>query len=201
MTIAERIRERIETMPVGEPFTTASLLTLGTRAAVDQNLRRLTQSGHIATVGRGVYVRPKVSRYVGTVMPEPFKIAEAIARSTGATVQLHGAEAARHFGLTTQVPTQPVYLTTGPTRHVRVGNMVVTLKHTTPRKLGLSGRPGLALAALRHLGKEGVTVKTIEAVRRQLEPSEFETLRQATGMMPAWLADRFLRHGQATGRG
>lgn len=200
MTIAEQIRQRIESIPIGEPFTTASLLTLGTRASVDQNLRRLAQSGYIASVGRGVYVRPKMSRYVGAVMPEPFKIAEAIASSTGAIVQLHGAEAARQFGLTTQVPTQPVYLTTGPTRHLKVGNMVITLKHTSPRKLSLPGRPGLALAALLHLSKEGVTNAAIETVRRQLKPEEFETLRKATGIMPAWLSNWFIRHRRDASR-
>lgn len=201
MTIAQQIRERIEQIPVGEPFTTASLLALGTRATVDQTLRRLARGGHIASVSRGVYIRPKMSRFTGPVMPEPLKIAEAIARTTGAIIQPHGAEAARQFGLTTQVPTQPVYLTSGPTRHLKVGKLLVTLEHTSSRKLALGGRPGLALAALEYLGKEGVTTKAIEQVRRQLHPEEFETLRHATGLMPAWLSDRFLRHKRASGLG
>lgn len=199
MTVAERIRQRIETIPIGEPFTTASLLTLGTRASVDQNLRRLSRSGHIASVGRGVYVRPKVSRHVGAVMPEPYKVAQAIARSTGATIQVHGAEAARQFGLTTQVPTQPIFLTTGPSRRLKMGKLEVTLKHASPRKLALPGRPGVALAALLHLSKYEVTPKVIEAIRSKLEPSEFETLQTATGVMPAWLSDRFHQHRLAYG--
>ena len=200
MNAAEQIRMQIEQIPLGEPFTTASLLGLGMRATVDQTLRRLAQSGRIMPVSRGVFVRPKVNRFVGPVKPAPFKIAEAIARSTGAVIQPHGAEAARVFGLTTQMQTQPVYLTTGPTRRVKVGQLVVTLKHAAPRKFGLAGRPGLALSALRYLGKEGVTLETIETVRRQLEPEEFEALRSATGLMPAWLSDRLHRHERAFGR-
>lgn len=200
MTITERIRAQIETIPVGEPFTTASLLSLGTRAAVDQALRRLKQSGHLLAVSRGIYVRPKVSRFAGPVTPEPIRIAEAVAQASGAVLQPHGAEAARAFGLTTQVPTQPVYLTTGPTRHLQVGNLTITLRHTSPRKLGLTGRPGLALSALRHLGKAGVTMAAIEAVRRQLTTEEFAALRAATGVMPGWLADRFYQHERGLGR-
>lgn len=199
MKVAEQIRQRIESIPAGEPFTTASLLELGNRAAVDQALRRLTRSGYIASVSRGVYVKPRVSRFVGAVLPEPYKVAEAIAHATGSTIQLHGAEAARRFGLTTQMPTQPVYLTTGPTRRLKMGKLEITLKHTSPRKLALTGPPGLAMAALLHLGKREVAPKVIEAVRRQLEPAEFETLRRATGVMPAWLADQFLRHRRAYG--
>lgn len=197
MTIAEQIRKRVEEIPIGEPFTTASLLELGTRATVDQTLHRLARSGQIAAVSRGVYVRPKMSRFVGSVMPEPYKVAEAIARSTGAVIQVHGAEAARQFGLTTQVPTQAVYLTTGPSRRLKMGKLEVTLKHTTPRNLALTGRPGLALAALRHLGKREATPAVIEAIRRKLEPEEFEALRKATGVMPAWLADLFQHHRRA----
>jgi hypothetical protein len=200
MTTAEQIRMRVKALPLGEPFTTASLLELGTRATVDQTLHRLARSGHITSVSRGVYVRPRTSRYVGSVMPEPYKVAEAIAHSTGATLQVHGAEAARQFGLSTQVPTQAVYLTTGPSRHLKMGKLEVTLKHTSPRKLALAGRPGLALAALRHLGKREVTSEVIEAIRRKLEPMEFETLRRATGLMPAWLSDQFHHYQRAFAR-
>lgn len=201
MTIAEQIRARIEQMPAGEPFTTASLLALGTRANVDQTLHRLARGGHITSVSRGIYVRPKMNRFVGPVMPEPLQIAEAIARATGAVIQVHGAEAARQFGLTTQMPMQPVYLTTGSTRRLKFGKLLITLKHTAPRKLALDGRPGLALVALAYLGKEGVTIEAIERVRQQLQPEEFERLRRATGIMPAWLSDRFLRHQRSSGHG
>ena len=191
MTITERIRAQIATIPLGEPFTTASLLGLGTRAAVDQALRRFKQSGELQVISRGLYVRPKVSRFAGLVTPEPFRIAEAVAQASGALLQPHGAEAARAFGLTTQVPTQPIYLTTGPTRHLQVGNLTITLRHTSPRKFGLTGRPGLALSALWHLGKTGVTMAAIEAVRQQLSTEDFVALRSATNVMPGWLADRF----------
>jgi len=42
-------------------------------------------------------------------MPEPSKVAQAIARAHGETVQVQGAEAARLLGLTTQMPLQAVF--------------------------------------------------------------------------------------------
>ena len=80
---AELIRQRIEEMPVGEPFTPTVLLECGTRASVDQNLSRLVKAGVIERVTRGVFVRPEVSRFVGKVMPEPLKVAETVAKTTG----------------------------------------------------------------------------------------------------------------------
>ncbi len=124
---AELIRERIEAMPIGEPFTPTAFLECGTRASVDQTLSRLAKAGSIERVTRGVFVRPEVNRFVGKVMPEPLKVAETVAKTTGAVIQVHGAEAARRLELTTQVPTQSVFVTSGPSKRIRVGKMEIRL--------------------------------------------------------------------------
>lgn len=193
-TTAELIRQRIKGMRVGEPFTPTAFLECGTRASVDQTLSRLVKAGAIARVTRGVFVRPEVSRFVGKVMPEPMKVAETIARATGSVVQVHGAEAARRLELTTQVPTQSVFSTSGPSKRIRVGKMEIRLQHVCQRKLALAGRPaGLALAAMWYLGKAEVTPSLIEKIRRKLSSSEFEALKSATSSMPAWMSDAIFR--------
>lgn len=187
---AKLIRQRIEGIPIGEPFRPTAFLECGTRASVDQTLTRLIKTGTIARVARGVFVRPEVSRFVGNVMPEPSKVAEAIAKTTGAVVQVHGAEAARKLELTTQAPTQPVFMTSGPSKRIRMGAMEIRLQHICPRKLALAGRPaGLALAAMWYLGKKEVTPSLIEKIRRKLSSNEFEALKSATNAMPAWMSD------------
>src|SRR5580692_13101399 len=149
MTTVEAIRNRINEIGLGEPFTSSQFNTLGTRAAVDQTLSRLVKQAKIVRIYRGVFVRPKMSRYVGEVMPEPSKVAQAIATAHGETIQVHGAEAARLLGLTTQMPLQSLFYTSGPNREIKLGELRLILKHAAPRKLALSGRPsGLALSAL-----------------------------------------------------
>lgn len=188
------IRQHIEAMPIGEPFTPAALLRFGTRASVDQTLTRLVKAGAIERVTRGVFVRPEVSRFVGKVMPEPQKVAETIAKATGTTVQVHGAEAARRLELSTQVPMQPVFLTSGPSRRVQVGGMQIRLQHSCVRKLALAGRPaGLAISAMWYLGKVAVTPAIVERIRRKLGPSDFAELKAATSVMPAWMSDAIMR--------
>lgn len=192
---AELIRQRIQAMPPGEPFTPTALLACGTRASVDQTLSRLVKAKDIERVARGVFVRPEVSRFVGNVMPEPLKLAETIARTTGAIVQVHGAEAARRLELSTQVPVQSVFLTSGPSKRIRVGHMEIRLQHVCQRKLALAGRPaGLALAAMWYLGKAVVTPALVEVIRRKLGATEFEVLRSATSSMPAWMSDALFRN-------
>lgn len=191
---AELIRRRIDEMPIGEPFTPAALLECGTRASVDQTLSRLVKAGAIERVARGLFVRPEVSRFVGKVSPSPLQVAESIAKASGATLQVHGAEAARRLELTTQVPTQSVFATSGPSKRIRIGKTEVRLQHVCARKLALAGRPsGLALAALWYLGKTEVTPEVIEKIRRKLGANEFQVLKAATRSMPAWMSDALFR--------
>lgn len=195
---AELIRQRVGAIPIGAPFTPASFLAYGTRASVDQTLSRLVKAGTIARVTRGVFVRPEVNRFVGRVTPSPLTIAEAVATTTGDVVHVHGAEAAHRLALTTQVPTQPVFATSGPSKRIRVGHIDIRLQHVCRRKLALAGRPaGLALAAMWHLGRAAVTPALVERVRRKLGPREFEVLKSATGAMPAWMIDALYRGPRA----
>lgn len=200
MKTAGQIRQHIEALPAGEPFTPATLLECGRRAAVDQTLSRLVKAGVIERVARGMFVRPEISRHVGKVPPEPARIAETIARATGSVVDIHGAEAARRLELTTQTPSQTVFNTSGRSRRIHVGKSEIQLRHVSPRKLALSGRPaGLALAALWYLGKNEVTPELIGRIRMKLPASEFQALKSATSSMPAWMSDAIFRHERATG--
>src|ERR1700689_2007555 len=128
MTTAEAIRTQIGKIPIGEPFTSTQFRRLGRGAAVDQTLARLVKQEHIVRIARGVFVQPKKSKYVGPVMPEPGKVAQAVASAHGETIQVHGAEAARVFGLTTQMPMQSVFYTSGPGRKMKIGNLQLVFK-------------------------------------------------------------------------
>lgn len=192
---AKTIRQRIEAMPVGELFTPTAFLECGTRASVDQTLARLVKAGVIERVTRGVFVLPEISRFVGKVSPSPLKVAETIAKTTGAVIQVHGAEAARRLELTTQMPTQPVFVTSGPSKRIRVGKMEISLQHVCQRKLALAGRPaGLALAAMWYLGKKEVTPALVEKIRHKLGPNEFAALKGVTSSMPAWMSNAIFRN-------
>lgn len=192
-TVAERVRAYVTYKASGEPFSVKELLGLGPRAAVDQALSRMARGGEIERVARGFYARPQVNERLGRTVPvEPEKIVAAIARTSGAQVNVHGAEAARRFGLTTQVPMRQVYTTSGRSRRVKLPTGEVTLVHRAQSQMGLAGTPaGEALSALLYLGKNEVTPGIVKRVRDALGEAEFARLRTAaaTTAMPAWLSD------------
>jgi hypothetical protein len=197
MTTVQAIRERITRQSAGEAFTPALFAGLGSRAAIDMTLMRQVKAGEIERVSRGVYVVPKINRLGIKSLPPAEQVAEVIAKSEGATIEVHGAEAARRFGFTTQMPTQSVFNTTGSSRNIRYGKLMIHLKHVSPRKLLLAGRPaGQALSALWYLGRHQVAPSTFERISKKLPASEFEALKQIKPSMPAWMAEALNQYEQ-----
>ena len=109
MSTSQAIRERIASQPAGEPFTPALFAGLGSRAAIDQALMRLVKAGSVERIGHGLYIVPKAGRFGIKAMPAPEQVARTVAEAEGATIEVHGAEAARRLGLSTQMPAQAVF--------------------------------------------------------------------------------------------
>ncbi|WP_240788794.1 DUF6088 family protein [Pseudomonas putida] len=187
MSVAESISKRIKHMPKGKPFAGALFAQAGSRSSVYKTLSRMVLNGLLERVARGVYMRPKHSEYTGKrVRANPISVMEAITRARGEIVQLHGVEAARRLGLSTQMQILPTYYTSGPTREIRMGNAVVRLRHASRQRLQHAGtKVGLVLTALFYLGKQGLTNLTISKIANSLSDEELRTLMACT--MPKWM--------------
>jgi len=191
MSTAELIRKKINELPEGEPFTPALFSTIAERSNIDKTLMRLVEAGFISKPARGVFVRPKLSRF-GALPVEPLQV--AVAKANGAPVEVHGAEALRRFGLSTQVPVHPVFYTSGRSKTFEVNGIPVYLQHISPRKLVKPGtKVGMAISALWYLGKEGVGTETFAALRAKLTEREFEELKASAPHMPVWMSNALLR--------
>ena len=190
MSISKEISKRIKRFKRGRPFRSTAFLELGGRAAVDQALWRLVKSGEIKRIKSGLFVKPEKNAYVGEVLPGAEEVAKFLARQSGNKVEISGPDAARRFGFTTQVSSKPVFLTDGPSRSYRLGNQEVRLKHVSPRKVALAGRPaGEALSALWYLGNGEVSPQTFAHIQGRLPQEEFSALVNSRELMPGWMRD------------
>lgn len=185
--LAEQIMHHARTLPEGEPLYAKQLLGLGSRAGVDQALSRLARTGALLRVGRGLYVRPIESRF-GTRAPETEKLVEALAEARGETVASHGAAAANALGLTTQVPTRSIYLTSGRSRTLTLGKLKVELQHVPSWQLTLAGRPGGEIVrALAWLGPERAC-ELSPLLKLKAQRSAIEEVARARIRLPEWMA-------------
>lgn len=189
MTIAQQIKEKIVHFKQGEIFSSRDFLEFGNRSVVDKTLSRMVQKGEIKRAARGLFFRPIKNRFVGNVPINIETVIEIISQQNGETIQVHGAEAARQFKLSTQMPTKTVFYTNGATRKIKVGNKEVHMIHTSnQRKLQYAGtKIGLAISALWYLGRNLVTPSVISTLKSYLSNEEFTTLRNAN--LTNWMYD------------
>jgi len=186
-TIAENILTEAEALPEGALISAKGFSHLGTRAAVDQALKRLKQRKELIPIYRGAYVRPVKSRF-GIRAPSAEKVIEAIAATRAETVVPHGAAAANSLGLTTQVPTKLVYLTSGRNRTLRLGAQVVEMKHAPQWMLLPSHRAaGDAVRALAWMGERHAT-EALTTLKHKLPRSTVDELIALRPSLPAWMS-------------
>lgn len=181
------IMRRVQGMGRGSVFTPSDFVDLGGRAALDQALSRLTRAGKIRRLARGVYDYPRINPLLGPISPTPDVVARALARKTGSTVQVTGAQAANALGLSTQVPAHTVYLTDGPSRRVVIGKRVITLRHTSPKHfVGAGSTAGTVVQALRYLGKDAAP-SLADVVGHRLSPTDRRLLARGKTIAPGWM--------------
>jgi hypothetical protein len=186
-TLPESILLHAQSLPEGGVLSPKEFLHLGSRAAIDQALSRLTKEGKLLRVGRGTYVSPVSSRF-GSRAPAPKRVVEAMASQSGEVVAPHGAAAANTLGLTQQVPIREVYVTSGRTRKLKLGRSEVLVKHVPGWMLALGTRPaGAAVRALAWMGKAHIG-ESLGTLRRTLPPSEWHALASSRAALPSWMA-------------
>ncbi len=172
----------------GSVFTPSDFLNLGSRDAIDQSLHRLTESGTIRRIARGLYHYPESHPLLGEVAPSIEAVAKALAASEHVKLQPSGAYAANLLGLSEQVPAKVIFLTSGRARKVKLGKLIIEFRPTTPRRVVAAGRPsGLVLAALRYFGKDHVTSERIAHLRNILSAEDRRQLLTDLPSAPAWL--------------
>lgn len=94
---------------------------------------------HQRLMDKGIYYKPIVTSY-GTVYPTVDKIVKAIAKRENAKILPTGETALHALGFSTQVPTKPVYLTTGTQHVVKIGTKTITLRRCAPSNLRYKSR-------------------------------------------------------------
>ena len=187
-SLPSQIMSHAADSPEGTLLCPSALLHLGGRAAVDQALSRLARKGELMRIYQGVYVRPVQTRF-GPRPPSLEKVLASLSALWGETIVPCGGMAANALGLTTQVPIRSVYLTSGPNRKLRLGELVVELRHAPRWQMTAPHRPaGEAVRALAWLGPKEV-VAGLGAIGRKLSAEDIRELAASRAVMPAWMAE------------
>ncbi|WP_022730043.1 DUF6088 family protein [Fodinicurvata sediminis] len=187
ISIAENILNEARKQPEGTVITARGMLHLGSRAAVDQALSRLVRSGHLMRIARGAYVVPVKSRF-GARPPSAKRVIEALAATGGESIAAHGAAAANALGLTSQVPVQQCFVTSGRGKRLSLGAQTLEIRHVPHWQMALKSRPaGDAIRAVAWLGERHAR-QAFAKLRKTLPETEWQALTSARPLLPTWMA-------------
>lgn len=190
ISISDKIMGRIKARGRGWLFTPKDFLDLGTRAAVDKALSRLSTQGDIRRLSRGLYDYPKKHKLMGLLWPSLHDVARAIAKDSNSQLQLTGAQALYVLGLTTQMPVKAIYLTDGYSKTIKIGNSTLKLQHVSPSIMAGSGKKsGLVLQAIRYIGKNRFTNDVMQKIIDMLDQKDKKQLMKLARFAPPWSRD------------
>ncbi len=181
------LRQSIEAMPADCILFRSDFPEYHTEF-VGSILSELTTEGILVKIAHGIYSKPRKSKF-GVVLPSVDKVVQAIAIRDNAEVLPSGMTALNALGLSTQVPMNYTYLTTGSERTVNLSNRKVVLKRGVPKNFCYETRLiSLLVQALKALKKENVGESELKVIRQLvLKETDKEALVKDVDMMPAWM--------------
>lgn len=187
-TVEDKILAAIKRAPKGTIFFTESFVHIANAKAASKALQRLVAANKIIRIATGMFLRPKESELLGTVLPGAEDIAHAIAKRDNARIVPTGVYALNILGLSPQVPMNAVYLTDGAARFVKVGKRTIKFKKVTPKNLAAKGAvSSMVIQALRTIGKEKVTDGEIKKILEMLEKEDPENIYHDIKVAPEWI--------------
>ena len=187
-TTDDKILTKIKKAKMGSLFFIDDFIAFGKSKTVAKALERLEKNGEISRVARGIYAILEQDSIIGELQPSTEKIAEAIRKRDKARIMPTRSLALNALGLSTQVPTNLVYLTDGSARTVDLGKRKIRFKKTAPKNLSAIGNiSGLVIQALKEIGRDNVTDTEIQIILSHLKNEEPQRLQHDIRLAPEWI--------------
>ncbi|WP_314338978.1 DUF6088 family protein [Capnocytophaga leadbetteri] len=155
---------------------------------VGSTLAELTNEGILSKIAQGIYAKPIKSRF-GLVFPSVEKVVQAIAARDNAQILPSGMTALNVLGLSTQIPMNYSYLTSGSERTIKLKNHQVVLKRGVPKNFSYKTRLiALLVQALRILKQENIGNSELRIIRELIsKETDKENLAKDIDILPIWM--------------
>jgi hypothetical protein len=138
--------------------------------------------------GRGIFYLPERHPVLGLLPPAPERLAEALARRSGAQLLPVGPDAAHRLGLSTQVAGRAVFYTTGRGGRRKLGNRTIEMRHRSPKLAGVQAVVATVIEALRSLGPVDAASEIVyQRLARTLSAADKKHLEAALHLAPEWM--------------
>ena len=184
-----QMNKRINEEPYGRSFVVSDFTDIMDYEAAKKNIARLEKSGVLRRVIRGIYDKPKYSKLLNEyAAPDINEIALALARNYNWTIAPSGSTALNLLGLSTQVPANWEYISTGPYRSYDIGKSKLQFSHRANKTIeGMSWKTAMVIEALKAIGKDSVDDRTIKQLKSRLAKADRKTLLTEARQTTSWI--------------
>lgn len=185
--IKETVMKKIEKSKAYSVFFIKDFTNIGSPETIRRILTDATVANKLERVGKGIYVKPKESKY-GKVYPPLEKIAQEIAKRDKSEILPTGSTASNLIGLSTQVPMNLSYITTGSTRTIIIDNRELIFRHAAPKNFAGKGwMIPLLIQGIKDTGEENIKSEQYTAIRRFIESKPDPYLKEDLSIAPLWI--------------
>lgn len=188
MSIADEIEQRIQLSKDGTMFFVSDFANNGNDVFISRLLSEFTERGLLCRLAKGVYYKPIQTRF-GILYPEVGELVKAIARRDNAQVLPAGETAQYMLGLTTQVPMNYVYLTSGSARKITIGPRTITFKRSVPKNFAVKNEfLAILIQAMKAIGENRITDQHLTVIKGLLKKEmPIDTFEQDLKFAPIWV--------------
>ena len=184
-----QITKRIDEAPFGSAFVTSDFTDLAEYETAKKTIARLEKKGALRRVLRGVYDKPKFSSLLQEyAAPIPDQIAHAIARNYNWIISASGNTALNQLGLSTQVPADWSYISSGPYKKYSFGSITLTFSHRSDSQMiGMSEKTLLLIQALKAIGPDNVSDADIKRIRKRFSSDDYQIILSESRHTISWI--------------
>lgn len=172
-------------------FSCYDFTDLSSYKTISKCLERLEDSGEIKRIIQGVYCLNLFDVFLSLpIVPSIHDVINCISRKHGWAVCPTGNTALNMLGLSTQVPANYEYLSTGPYKEYSIYDMKVSLKRTMNREINnYSYKTLLLIQCIKAIGKEYISDYEISFLKKVLTDSDKTIAMNETTLLQAWIRD------------
>ncbi|RIE14308.1 hypothetical protein SMC3_01405 [Candidatus Cryosericum hinesii] len=199
-TIKQRIEEHIKHGHKNSIYMLTDFTDLGNYSGVKEAVSKLTAEGKLLRVKRGIYESPYYSSFLQEeVEASPLDVAKKIARKNRWTIAPSGNTALNALGLSTQVPAEYHFVSSGTNKEVDLGGIKLYFKHVPPKEIaGISAKSALIIEAIKALGRTGMDDSVRAKIAGVLSSTEKERLARESKTSRVWVAEEIRKILAAT---
>ena len=168
MTIDKDILNRLNEQNISV-FTINDIIDLGSYDNLRKVLERMTKSGIFRRLIRGV-------------------------RNFNWDIYPSGNYALNILGISTQIPSKYIYISSGPNRKYEYEGNIIFFKHATLKETSsFSYITNIVIQAFKELGKDNITNDIIKLIRQKFSSDEINLICEEAKKTTIWIYQNILR--------